>query len=243
MIQRLEAGGNDVGTIITAADGSSMAMLLTSTEWNSYRFRYNGGPDGNNLLGYPVGRLDLDGTPVIRTTRGGLVFPQPGGVGVPVLGGAWDFWMSHGGAGGPMGLPMGVPESGAGELGEVTWRPGLASTGARQSFQNGWLHLPGVISDQDAAAQPADRYIWHPWSDLPPDPEPAIDYRGHIMKLGPTTWYVDRDGVRHWIPNTSSWMCATWDLKATQFLVEANELDAYPLGSDFVCTDFKQPQP
>ncbi|MCB0988244.1 MAG: hypothetical protein KDB09_10815, partial [Acidimicrobiales bacterium] len=111
--------------------------------------------------------------------------------------------------------------------------------GARQSFQNGWLFLPGVITDVDAAAQPADRYEWHPWSELPTDP-PGIDYRGQIVKLGPTTWYVDLDGVRHWIPTSSAWMCAKWDLGAVQYEVKPWELDAYPLGSDFVCADYKK---
>ncbi len=239
VVQRLEAGGRADGAIVTAADGSSIALRLTEAEWGSYRFRYGGAPTGTNLLGYPVARIDLDGVAVIRTTGGGLVFAQPGAVGVPVIGGLWDVWEAAGGPSGSMGLPLGIPESAAGPTGAITWESGLVSTGARQSFQHGWVFLPGVISDVDAAAQPADRYQWHLWSELPPEPE--IDYRGHIVKLGPTTWYVDRAGIRHWIPSTSAWMCATWDLKATQHVVEAYELDAYPLGSDFVCADFKRP--
>lgn len=239
VIQRLEAAGRADGAIITAADGSSIAMRLSEVEWSTYRFRYDGGPTGTNLLGFPLERTSLDGVPVIRTTGGALVFAQPDALGIQVIGGLWDFWIAKGGPSGSMGLPVGIAESAAGELGQLTWQPGLASTGARQSFQNGWVFLPGVISDVDAAAQPADRYQWHPWSDLPP--KPTIDYRGHIVKLGPTTWYVDATGIRHWIPTSGSWMCATWDLKATQYVVEAYELDAYPLGSEFVCEDYKDP--
>lgn len=241
VVQRLVTGGRADGAIVTAADGSSIALRLSEAEWGTYRFRYGGGPTGVNLLGYPVGRLRLDGIPAIRTTGGGMVFAQPDAVGIPVIGGLWDLWMANGGPGGFMGLPLGIPESATGPTGATTWQPGLASTGARQSFQHGWVFLPGVISDVDAAAQPADRYQWHPWSDLTPDPEPTIDYRGHIMKLGPTTWYVDALGIRHWIPTTDQWMCATWDLKATQYLVEAYQLDAYPLGSTFECKQFKDP--
>jgi hypothetical protein len=239
VVQRLESGGEADGAIITAADGSSIALRLSEVEWGSYRFRYGGGPTGTNLLGYPVGRLLIDDVPMIRTTGGALVFAQADALGVPVIGGLWDLWLTTGGPSGSMGLPLGLPESAAGPSGATTWQPGLVSTGARQSFQHGWVFLPGVISDVDAAAQPADRYQWHPWSELTPEPEPALDYRGHIMKLGPTTWYVDQLGIRHWIPTTSAWSCATWDLKATQYLVEAYELDAYPLGEEFVCDDFR----
>lgn len=238
-IQRLMAGGKSAGVIITAADGTSVAMHITDTEWNTYRFRYNGDAIGVNLVGYPVGRIQLNGVDIIRTTAGGLVFGQPGGLGLPVLGGQWDFWIAAGGPAGSMGLPMGVPESAAGPTGATSWAPGMASTGARQTFQHGWTFLAGVISDVDALSQPADRYRWFPWSELPVDPKPAVDYRGHIMKLGPTTWYVDKDGIRHWIPSASAWMCATWDLKATQYVVEAWELDAYPEDSHFVCADYK----
>lgn len=241
VVQRLVTGGRADGAIVTAADGSSIALRLTEAEWGTYRFRYGGGPTGVNLLGYPVGRLLLDGIPVIRTTGGGMVFAQADALGVPVIGGLWDLWTANGGPGGFMGLPLGVPESATGPTGATTWQPGLVSTGARQSFQHGWVFLPGVISDVDAAAQPADRYQWYPWSALPPDPEPTIDYRGHIMKLGPTTWYVDTLGIRHWIPTASQWMCATWDLKATQYLVEAYELEAYPLGDTFQCEQYKTP--
>ena len=239
VIQRLVAGGADVGAIIIAADGTSIPMRLSAPEWTTYKFRYGGSATGINLIGYPVGRPRLGNVSVIRTTRGGLVFPQAGGVGLPVLGGAWDYWIAAGGPTGTTGLPTGVPESAAGPTGAITWQPGMASTGARQSFQNGWLFLPGVITDVDAAAQPADRYEWHPWSELPTDP-PAVDYRGQIVKLGPTTWYVDLDGVRHWIPTSSAWMCAKWDLGATQYEVKSWELDAYPLGSEFVCADYKK---
>lgn len=241
VVQRLVAGGRADGAIVTAADGSSIALRLTEVEWGTYRFRYGGGPTGVNLLGYPVGRLVLDGIPVIRTTGGGLVFAQADALGVPVIGGLWDLWTANGGPSGFMGLPMGIPESAAGPTGATTWQPGLVSTGARQSFQHGWVFLPGVISDVDASVQPADRYQWYPWSALTPDPEPIVDYRGHIMKLGPTTWYVDQFGIRHWIPTGSQWMCATWDLKATQYLVEAYELEFYPLGDTFDCERFKDP--
>ena len=35
-------------------------------------------------------------------------------------------------------------------------------------------------------------------------------------------------------------MCAKWDLGATQYEVKSWELDAYPLGSEFVCADYKK---
>lgn len=239
VVQRLVTGGEPDGALITAADGSSIVLRVDEIEWATYRFRYGGGPDGPNLVGHPVGRLQWGTVEVIRTTNGGLVFAHPGSMGVPVLGGAWDRWMADGGVDGPMGLPLGRPESATGPIGADVWVDGLPATGARQDFTHGWLFLPGVMTDVEAAAQPADRYQWHDLSELGPFPEEPVDYRGQIMQISGISFYVDATGVRHWIATTSDWSCARWDLGATEYRVRSFELAAYPLGDVFVCDDHK----
>ncbi|NLD76104.1 MAG: hypothetical protein GX643_05505 [Acidimicrobiales bacterium] len=239
VIQRLVTDGAPDGAMITAADGSSIVMRLTEIEWVTYKFRYVAGPVGPNLVGYPVGRLFWGSLSIIRTTAGGLVFDHPEAMGVPLIGGAWDFWEANDGPNGFMGVPVGKPESATGPIGADTWSEGLPSSGARQEFTEGWLFLPGVLTDVEAAAQPMSRYEWHDASELGPMPSGPIDYRGHIMQISGISFYVDKDGVRHWIRTTSDWSCAHWDLGATEYEVRGFELASYPLGDEFVCSRFK----
>ena len=51
VIQRLVAGGANAGTIIIAADGTSIPMRLSAPEWTTYKFRYGGSATGINLIG------------------------------------------------------------------------------------------------------------------------------------------------------------------------------------------------
>src|SRR5690606_17575474 len=174
VVQRLEVGGTADGALITAADGSSIVLRVSETEWTTYRFRYGGGPIGPNLVGDPLGRMTLDGVEIIQTTNGGLVFAHPESMGIPLIGGAWQFWLDAGGPGSHMGIPIGIPESAVGPIGADRWVEGLPSSGARQEFSNGWIFLPGVLTDVEAATQPAGRYEWHDASELGPMPEEPV---------------------------------------------------------------------
>lgn len=239
VIQRLVTEGRADGALVTAADGSSIVMRVSEIEWATYRFRHSEGPVGPNLVGYPVGRMSWGGLEIVQTTAGGLVFAHSEAMGVPLLGGAWDLWVANGGPTGHMGTPTGRPESAMGPIGSDTWVAGMPSTGARQEFSTGWVFLPGVLSDVEAVAQPAERYEWHDASEAWPVPVEPFDYRGHVMQISGISFYVDMEGIRHWIRTGSDWSCATWDLKAVEYRVRGVELARYPLGVEFVCDDYR----
>lgn len=217
--QQVVAGGIPVGTLITATDGSSIAMRLADNEWAGYRYRYGGAPTGFNFLGYPVARTNVGGVEVIRTTTGGLVMPAPGTIGVPLVNASYDFWMLHGGPSGEMGVPLSSPA-------------GILGYGAYQDFTNGRMTLPGVTTDIEAFAAPVSRYEWHPRSEFPVDP---TDLRHHIVEVTGMSYYIDDDGVAHWIASQSDWMCARWDLGALPIVVPGYILGSFPIGAVFDC--------
>jgi len=218
-IQRLVSEGTPDGVILTATNGTSGILRLDEIEWTGYRFRNGGSPLGPNFLGYPVARMSFGGASVIRTTHGGLVSARNDTVGIPVIGAAWDIWVAHGGPTGDLGMPMGLPT-------------GFPDIGAYQDFANGWMLLPGVTTDLEALAMPADRYEWHPRLE---DLDPAIDGRGKLLETTGMAFYVDPSGLRHWIRTTSDWSCAHWDLGAEKAEVRGYVLGDYPLGDQFVC--------
>lgn len=219
VIQRLVTGGQADGALITAYDGSSIVLRIDEIEWTGYRFRYNGSPVGVNFLGYPVDRETRDGARIIHTTKGGLVSARADTIGVPVVGGAWDYWIGQGGPTGPLGMPVGNPT-------------GIVGVGAHQDFANGWIALPGVTTDVEAAAQPADRYVWHPRSEYLDPPPDGI---GKILQTTGMAFYVDPGGTRHWLRTTADWSCARWNLQAPEIPVRGFVLAQYPLGSQFTC--------
>lgn len=220
-IQRLVTAGQADGSLITATDGSSIVLRLSEVEWTAYRFRGGGSPTGVNFLGFPVGRQVIGGLPVIRTTRGGLVLPRNDTIGIPVVGGAWEYWMANGGPAGPMGRPESIP------TGFVT------PLGAYQDFTNGWIWLPGVATEIEAWVQPPSRYEWHP-SAAYTGPVPA-DTRNTILQTNGMSFYVDRNLVRHWIRTTADWSCAHWNLGAPEIPVRGFINGRHVLGPAFVC--------
>ena len=236
VIQRLVTAGQADGALITATDGSSVVLRISEIDWTGYRLRFGGSPIGVNFLGYPVGYETIGETTVLRTTLGGLVSARPDTIGIPVVGGAWDFWMAHGGPAGPMGTVTGLPQAAYGPSGDATpaerTDPRVPASGASQDFVNGWIFLPGVASDIEAAAQPADRYQWHDQAEYLATPTDGL---GHILQTDRMSYYVDPGGVRHWLPTTSAWSCARWNLGATEIAVRGFTMADYALGSQFVC--------
>ena len=218
-VQHLSQAGRDAGVIIAATDGSSIALRLAPNEWTGYRFRDGGAPTGFNFLGYPVGREWYGATEVVRTTTGGLVMPTPGTIGIPVIGGAWDVWMAHGGPSGDMGIPLSIPA-------------GIPDVGAYQDFAQGRLLLPGVTTDIEAFSKPASAYEWHSATEFPLDPQ---NYKGKIIEVTGISFYIDSDGIAHLIATTADWMCATWDLGATRVVVPGYLLGSFGFGDIFDC--------
>ena len=236
VIQRLVTAGQSDGALITATDGSSVVLRISEIDWTGYRLRFSGSPIGVNFLGYPVGYITMGETTILRTTLGGLVSSRPDTIGIAVMGGAWDFWMAQGGPDGPMGTVTGQPQAAYGPFGGATpeevAKKTVTVSGASQDFANGWIFLPGVASDVEAAAQPAARYEWHHESDYLGAPTDGL---GHILQTDGMAYYVDPGGVRHWLRTTSAWSCARWNLGATEIKVRGFEMADYVVGSQFVC--------
>lgn len=218
-VQQLRTAGRPDGVLVTGRTGSYPVLRFTEVEWSSFQFR-DGGRSDHNFAGIPVGRMQLGGVEVIRTTRGGLVMERPDSWGFVVVSGAWDVWMDHGGPAGDLGLPRSKP----------TGRYGL---GATQDFTEGLLLLPGVSEPLEAETQPADRYRILPLTaaqraEVAPPP-------GSIVQVTGVAYYVDRLGVRHWLATTSDWSCAYWDLGARETEVRGWITARYPLGPVFTC--------
>lgn len=216
VIQRLRAAGEPAGLLVAGLDGTRAALWLSDVEWTSFAFR-----SGNhNFAGIPVARLRIGGVEVIRTTRGGLVMERADTWGNVVLGGAWDVWLQRGGPTGEMGLPRSKPT-------------GWIGIGAYQDFDGGHLLLPGVTTDLEAETRGAGEYQWHPAT---VDPSPAARPKPNsIVKVTGTSYYVDPQGIRHWIVSGSDWSCATHDLGAREVEVRGWVVGLYPLGPTFVC--------
>lgn len=219
IVQNLSANGRYYGVMVGGRGPHDPVMWLNGTEWASYNWR-NSGPTKHNFSGIPMARIEIDGVPIIRTSRGGIVMERSDSYGFAVVGGAWDLWIGSGGPRGEMGLPAGKATG--------TW-----FYGAHQDFTRGTLGLPGVYTDLEAEVMPPERYVWLPLSEADlalPGPTP-----GTIVEVSGVSYYVDIDGVRHWISSTGDWNCATWNLSAPSSLMRGWQIARVPLGPVFVC--------
>ena len=227
VVQELTVEGRPDSMLATAGDHSGPVLKLTFPEWEMFLLRE--ADSAGNLLGFPLARTRAGGADVVLTSHGAVVTAAIGSKPLPLIGGIWDLWLASGGADGPMGLPESFPHG-------STWSDpvtGEPVTGAVQAFSNGWARLPGVLTAREAAAQPAEAYEWLPH----PPAEDLTRFRGHIIEVENSnlTYYVDHDGIRHWIPTSSDWMCARWDLGAEPIVVSGHVAGQLPLGEEFVC--------
>lgn len=219
VVQRLVANGTDTGALVGGLRAQDPVVRFSRVEWTSFQFR-DGGVGNRNFAGVPTGRIRLGGHEVIRTSIGGLVMERPDTLGNVVINGAWDVWMARGGPTGPMGIPTGEPT-------------GILGIGAHQDFTNGYLLLPGVTTELEAEAQPASRYQWHPVAAA--DRLAAAPAPHSIVEVTGASYYVDRQGVRHWLATGSDWSCARHDLGAQPAVRRGWAAAARPLGDPFVC--------
>ena len=193
---------------------------LSEREWTSWDWHARGSDGSVNFTGVPLERIMIGGIPVIRTTYGGVVMVRSDTPGIALVGGAWTYWLDHGGPDGPLGLPMTFPTG--------------RGVGAEQGFERGTLRLPGVTNPFDALLRPPSDYRWEPFATHPPA-MPVVP--NSIVDFGDKwSFYVDRDGVRHWLRTQALWSCAVWDLGATRLPVhDAGSVAAIPLGPAFEC--------
>ncbi len=216
VVQELERDGRDDGVLLAAIDGSQPVFRLSEVEWTSYRdFRNEA---NHNFLGPPTERIEIDGKPVLKTTRGGVVFERPDTWGNGLVGGAWDYWVDSGGPDGTMGLPMGRPT-------------GTIGQGAHQDFAKGRLHLDGVTSSLEAEAAPADAFRWSPQTPT----DEVEELKGNVVSITGTAYIIDREGTRHWLPSKRTWGCAMDEFDATEFAPEGWLIATFPIGEPYAC--------
>lgn len=191
VIQRLFIGTSPEGTLAASADGHGDVVRFTFPEWKGYRLT---GEDDFpfNLGGRPTGRETFTDHSIVRTTNGGLVSRRPDTHGFLVINGAWTLWADQNGR-----ATMGYPET----------QPALSGTlGIYQDFSHGWIQIPGVLNPFEAEHLGPEAYVWHPV----PDPMAHVppDATGNILEVNETSWFIDREGVRHWIPDKREYDCA-----------------------------------
>ena len=182
VIQKLTDAGGAAGAIV--AEDPDHVMVMTEAEYGSYR--QIGGKDGTqaqSIEGLPRRRgTSPSGKAWLIYTDHGVLASQ--GVDQPgyYLGGpVWTRWKATG--------------EDTGEMGMVASNPLNNAVGYYQDFAHGRLTLSysGTLSFAPVA-DPAS-FV----------PKNAV---GNILRHDDgTTWYIDHDRVRHWIPDGPTWQC------------------------------------
>ncbi len=209
VLEHLQRGGHADGVVIARDPGH--VLRLTEAEFQSYH--QLGGKTGDRaqpIEGLPLMLSTDHRATILRTENGGVVSEGPDQPGYYVGSTVWDTWQADGGPTSRYGLP--------------TSNPLFDGNGYHQDFETGTFYLPftGVLRFE-VAADPA--------AALPPDPN------GHILRHDDaTTWYVDADGVRHWIPDGSTYVCLERTRHATQIAgVPGYAIATLPLGPPATC--------
>ena len=171
-----------VGAIVAGDQSESKLVYLDYLEYWSYRThldRY-----GVEMLGIPLRRADRDGSNLVMLSRGALVGEAPP-VSFVVMGVVWKEWMDRGGLDSDMGLPISAMRDSGGER--------------IQDFENGRLVIDLVDPDQ-VRWEPVDNAA----AALPTEIRQSV-----LQAEDGTSWFVDQDLVRHWMPTTNDYGCTT----------------------------------
>lgn len=196
----LERDGAPAGVLI--AGPGLEPVRLTAAEWSSYREIAGRSQPENSVTfgGYPTQRRvrsEIEAV-VVELSSGGLLAGRRADTQlfwIPRQ--ARALWESTGGFAGRLGFPTSNVFLSGGEL--------------RLEFEGGYL---AAVLDPS----PADDSMWIPFSaegvDLVEVDEPGAalgglgDLSGRVLRqAGGTTWFVDDDLVRHWIPDGPTWEC------------------------------------
>ncbi len=223
-----DSKGNAIGVYVTAPDGRS--VYLTDTMWRSYS-EISGGKssvDSPAYGGYPVG-VDYytdPGAVAIRLDNGGLVIGPREDTQLfwlPAQG--VQRWMDLGGLRGALGFPSSILK--------------VTVDGAVIEFQKGSLSVPAdrvpALYSSTGNVQ-IDLYV-------PTDPTEGLDVdaiRDRIIRQwGGTAWWIDSDGMRHWIADDATRACLGGD---AAIYPGAHDLHGwtvwlFPLGAPATCAD------
>jgi hypothetical protein len=218
------ADGDHSGIVVVSPLAT---VVLTPAQWASYR-EIAGRSQPENAItfgGYPLGfrRPPAVAGTAIELSMGGLLIgaradTQAFWMPRPVL----ALWEEHGGAKGDLGLPM--------------TNPYVAADGLRQDFERGYLRLPPEVNVPLTSIGPEDLELH-----LEPNPRsllPAIDLRGGIVRQ-PTSsaWWIDHDGVRHWIADGTTYDCMGGEDAVRAENLPGAALASIALGPPATCED------
>lgn len=213
VLQRISAGDGPVETLVaTTAEVPGDVVVLDTFERVAFDQAELDEPEPTRRLGRPVERADAaDGVRMVTFTSGAIVREDADAPALAVTGELWERWQELGGLDGEVGRPLSAAyeQTGVGRLQEFTGGQ------LRADFVDGTLHWEPLTA--------AERTL--------PD-----GYRGSILvaETGSTSWFVDAEGVRHWLPTEVDYGCAVaaHDAGAIRGVPSA-AIDALPAGEAF----------
>ncbi|CAN5656938.1 hypothetical protein BH10ACT1_BH10ACT1_26970 [soil metagenome] len=222
VIQRLFTSSHEDGVLITDAAGGQPVLRFTNAEWETYKFRgQDDDATSHNFSGPPRGRTTFAGAEVILTTRGGIVMERPDSYGAAVLNAVWTYWHDEGGYL-RVGLPTSAPSADP------------AIDGVYQDFTKAWGRLPGVLGATEAeAVRSTDAFVFTDVAD--PEADRPAGAEGDIIQTTGTSWFLDQDGVRHWIDSVEAFDCAVGAEGAEEIEVRGWVSASYELGDPYEC--------
>lgn len=214
--------GRDEGVILVAPSGD--AVRLNAAMWTSYREIAGKVSPENAVLygGYPVRveRTDDPAAVLVRLDRGGYLVghrddTQLFWLPTPVL----DLYEAHGGLDGDLGFP--------------TTNPYPVGEDLHLDFEHGYMAAP---LDQLMAllqGEPVETAVVLPDPAGSPDTAPVRERI--VRQASGTGWWIDADGVRHWIPDGTTWECLGDDAVVAESHARGWSVAAYPLAEPAVC--------
>lgn len=195
-----DRAGTPDGVIVAVPGGA--ALHLTDAMWSSYReIAGRSSPENAALLGgYPVAVehvADADIVAIHLTTGGMLLGRRDDSQLFWLPAQVLDAWHAHGGLDGALGLPTSNPYFVDGQV-VLDFEGGYMADEmtALAALMLGAEAQSAVVLDEEARAAPLA----------------GVAVRGHLVRQGSgVSWWVDAEGVRHWVPDAEVWYCRGGD--------------------------------
>lgn len=214
--------GNPDGAVVLAPSG--MAVRLNFAMWASYREMAGRATPTNaaNYGGYPTQvTIGDEGTVTVTLDGGGMLVGRRTDTQIfwlppQVL----PLWNAHGGLDGDLGYPTTNPHFLGGRL-ELDFEGGYMEADAADFA----ALLVGAATVEDAVVV-----------DDPDHPLEGVDVTEHIVRQRTgTAWWVDDEGVRHWIATGDDWNCLGGDDAVAASDVPGWAVATLPLGEVATC--------
>ncbi len=173
---------------VVANPNGEVALWAEASLISSYR--HTAGGDLQALGGLPVSAQEIQGRPALQLSNGGaIVAHHPGGPAFWIPAEGVEAWMAWGGPNGELGMPMT-------DVNYIDGRP-------HQDYERGALRqaLDGDVEVTIAGQVAVDEHL------------DALERRhtGILRTFDGTAWWVDAQGLRHWIPDGGVWNCLGGD--------------------------------